>query len=278
MGQTAPQEQAHFSHLPTLGGLDMLQACYHRQRFSRHSHENFCIGVIEKGAQRFYRTGGEHVAPKGDIILVNADEIHTGYAGTAEGWSYRAIYPSVDMLRGLSNTMRDDRGDTPWFPHAVAHDPGLSEQLRMTFSLLSVEGNTLLKETLLCSSLVWLMMRHGKTREEGHPLTNADHAIRQVKMLLDDSPEENLSLLALANLAGLSPWHFLRQFKNQVGMPPHAYLVQSRLRKATTLLRQGHPLSEVSARCGFSDQSHFNRHFKKALGVTPGQFLRALKR
>lgn len=278
MGQQAPQEHANFSHHPTLGGLDMLQARYHNQRFSRHPHENFCIGVIEEGAQRFYRTGGEHVAPKGDIILVNADEIHTGCAGTADGWSYRAIYPSVDMLRGLSSTMHDHQGGAPWFPHAVAHDPGLSEQLRMVFSLLAVEGNTLLKETMLCSSLVWLMMRHGKTQTEVRPLTKADHAIREVKMLLDDCPEENLSLLELANRAELSPWHFLRQFKNLVGMPPHAYLVQSRLRKATTLLRQGETLSAVSARCGFSDQSHFNRHFKKALGVTPGQFVRAITR
>lgn len=278
MGQQASREHANFSHHATLGGLDMLQARYHNQRFSRHSHENFCIGVIEEGTQRFYRTGAEHVAPKGDIILVNADEIHTGCAGTADGWSYQAIYPSVDVLRGLSGSMRDHQGDAPWFPHAVAHDPGLSEQLRMVFSLLAVEGNTLLKETLLCSSLVWLMMRHGKTQTEVRPLTKADHAIREVKMLLDDCPEENLSLMELANQAELSPWHFLRQFKSLVGMPPHAYLVQSRLRKATTLLRQGETLTDVSVRCGFSDQSHFTRHFKKALGVTPGQFVRAIAR
>lgn len=71
------REQVNYLHLEELGGLEMLKASYFQQEFSRHVHEGFCIGVIEEGAQRFYRTGGEHVAPKGDIILVNADEVHT---------------------------------------------------------------------------------------------------------------------------------------------------------------------------------------------------------
>ncbi|QKO14677.1 hypothetical protein HAT91_03061 [Dickeya solani] len=123
MGKTSSREEVQFHHLQDLGGLEMLQARYHHQRFSRHSHENFCIGVIEEGAQRFYRTGGEHVAPTGDIILVNADEIHTGHSAVASGWSYRAIYPSPDLLCHLSRDLRVPQGATPWFPDAVVHDP-----------------------------------------------------------------------------------------------------------------------------------------------------------
>ena len=70
-----PREQVDYLHLEELGGLEMLKASYFQQEFSRHVHEGFCIGVIEEGAQRFYRTGGNHVAPQGDIILVNADEV-----------------------------------------------------------------------------------------------------------------------------------------------------------------------------------------------------------
>ncbi len=72
------REQADYLHLRELGGLELLKAHYHQTQFSKHTHEGYCIGVIEEGAQSFFRTGQLHVAPKGDIILVNADEIHTG--------------------------------------------------------------------------------------------------------------------------------------------------------------------------------------------------------
>ncbi|MEI7253564.1 AraC family transcriptional regulator [Dickeya dadantii] len=277
MGKTSSREEVQFHHLKDLGGLEMLQARYHNQRFSRHSHENFCIGVIEEGAQRFYRTGGEHVAPTGDIILVNADEIHTGHSAVASGWSYRAIYPSPDLLCHLSRDLRVPQGATPWFPDAVVHDPGLSAQLRLAFTLLPQAGNSLLKETLLFSSLSWLMLRYSKTRADGRVLPSAGLSILRAKAWLDECPEQDISLLQLAEIAGLSPWHFLRQFKALLGMTPHAYLVQARLRQARSLLIKGAGLSDTASRCGFSDQSHFNRHFKRAMGITPGEFVRTLK-
>ena len=66
---------------------------------------------------------------------------------------------------------------------------------------------------------------------------------------------------------------FLREFKKQTGLPPHAWLVQIRLRKAQHLLKQGQSIVLTAHQMGFSDQSHFNRHFKKALGVTPAQYV-----
>ncbi|KRW61710.1 AraC family transcriptional regulator [Pseudomonas sp. TTU2014-080ASC] len=272
----SPKEQAQFHHLSDLGGLEMLQARYYRQRFPRHVHEAYCIGVIEEGAQRFYRSGAEHVAPRGDIILVNADDVHTGHAELEGGWAYRAIYPHPDLFKSISQDLHHSNGSIPWFPNAVLHDPGLAQQLLMMFTLLAQPRNALLKETLLVSSLSWLMMRYGKTRLSPATLPSAEQRILTVKELLDSCPEKEFSLLQLAEIAELSPWHFLRQFKSAVGIPPHAYLIQAKLRKAKDLLLKGQSIATVSALCGFTDQSHLTRHFKSSVGITPGEFIRGV--
>lgn len=266
------QEQTHFRHLEALGGLDMLQAQYYQQRFPRHVHDTYCISVIEQGAQRFYRSGAEHVAPKGDIILVNADDVHTGSAEVETGWAYRAIYPHPDLFRSINQDLQRSKDSIPWFPDAVVHDPGLSDQLLMTFNMLAQPGNMLLKETLLLSSLTWLTMRYSKTRLTPQMLPVATQNILNVKAFMDSYPERELALVELAALAELSVWHFLRQFKAVVGITPHAYLIQARLRKAKALLRKGDAILDVSVMCGFTDQSHFHRHFKNSLGLTPGAF------
>ena len=50
-------EWANYFHLKELGGLELLKAQYHQKQFSKHVHEGYCIGVIEEGAQSFFRTG-----------------------------------------------------------------------------------------------------------------------------------------------------------------------------------------------------------------------------
>ncbi len=155
---------------------------------------------------------------QGDIILVNADDVHTGCSELENGWAYRAIYPHPDLFRSISRDIRQPEGSVPWFPDAVLHDPGLAQQLMMTFTLLAQPGNTLFKETMLMSSLTRLMMRHGKTRLTPRELPSAEHRVMAIKELIDSCPERDVSLLELAEIAGLSPWHFLRQFKSVVGI------------------------------------------------------------
>jgi len=77
----------------------------------------------------------------------------------------------------------------------------------------------------------------------------------------------------MAAVARLSLYHFARQFKAATGLPPHRYVIARRVERAKRLLQGGDlSLAEVAALAGFSDQSQFSRHFKRLVGVTPGQF------
>src|SRR5262249_26556824 len=78
----------------------------------------------------------------------------------------------------------------------------------------------------------------------------------------------------MAAVARLSVYHFARQFKRATGLPPHQYVILRRVERAKHLLQTGSDfsLAEVAASAGFSDQSQFSHHFKRLVGVTPGQF------
>lgn len=269
------QEKADYYHLAEFNGLEMLNAAFHQQCFSRHVHETFCISLIENGTQRFYRSGGEHCAPQGHIVLVNPDEVHTGQAESADGWAYRAIYPSPHLMRSLSRDLLSAKGEVPWFPQPVVYDPGLAQQLQLTFTILLQPGDRLLKESMLMSTISWLIIRHCSSPIAALSSHHGHAQILRIKDLLYDCPEADFGLKALAAAAGMSTWHFLRQFKKVVGMSPHSWLIQARLRKARACLLAGTAISESAMLAGFADQSHLNRHFKRALGITPGQFIQA---
>ena len=85
---------------------------------------------------------------------------------------------------------------------------------------------------------------------------------------------EPISLEELADAAGLSPFHFARQFKTATGHPPHEYLIRLRVDRARELMRREREwtMAAVAQDAGFADQSHMARHFKRVLGVTPRQF------
>lgn len=85
----------------------------------------------------------------------------------------------------------------------------------------------------------------------------------------------HLDLETLAKRAGLSRFHALRAFKQRYGLPPHAYQLCLRMNQARRLLLEGAPAADVALRCGFADQSHFTRHFKRFHGITPMQYVRA---
>ncbi|HEV7395825.1 MAG TPA: AraC family transcriptional regulator [Pyrinomonadaceae bacterium] len=97
--------------------------------------------------------------------------------------------------------------------------------------------------------------------------------LRQVKKFIAENYSNDLRLNDLAEQAGMSSFHFAREFKKSTGTSPHQYLIKFRVDQAKTLLANSDlPLTEVGLQSGFSHQSHFTRLFHKLTGTTPQSY------
>jgi len=85
--------------------------------------------------------------------------------------------------------------------------------------------------------------------------------------------EDKLGIAALARVAAMSPYHFLRTFRQVTGVTPHQFILRTRLRRAASRLRTGdEQIASIAFDCGFNDLSTFNRRFRRVIGVTPGDY------
>lgn len=270
------EEIATFWRDPALHNLELLHARYVTHSFAPHSHEGFAIGVIERGAERFAYRRGDHVAPAGSIVVINPGEMHTGSAFLPEGWSYRMLYPDARVLQAVASEMSGRPRDIPFFAEPVLDDPDLANAMLQAHALLEMPSTPLERESRLLPVLAHLIERHA----DAQPLRPAwqrvqpTSAVWRVRDYLAEHYAEAVTLDELATLAGLSPFHLLRAFSAAIGVPPHAYLTQVRVARSKALLAAGLPIAEVATLTGFVDQSHLTRHFKRIVGVAPGQYVR----
>jgi AraC-like DNA-binding protein len=95
-----------------------------------------------------------------------------------------------------------------------------------------------------------------------------------VRALIDRHFERPLPLRVLADEVGLHPVTLVRLFRDDVGIPPHAYVIERRVEAAQALVAAGVDLVDAAMRVGFCDQSHLHRHFKALTGMTPASFAR----
>ncbi|MEZ8143830.1 AraC family transcriptional regulator [Enterovibrio norvegicus FF-33] len=268
-------EHAKFDASPLLGGLELLQATYEKQAFSRHTHEGYTVGVIRHGAQRFWRNGSYHVAPTSSIIMVNADQIHDGHSASEGGWAYEAMYPTNAQFQAVTKDL-GLASDVPYFPFAVEQDPKLANQLLTLFALLRNNEDTLLTETFTHHLLLTLTCRFNKHPQQPVDIAKIGPQLDVVREYLHQHVTDTVNLDTLSVLSGISPYHLVRQFKARFGLPPHAYQIQQRIRLAQSMLKNGLSLVDCAIASGFHDQSHLHRHFRRAIGVTPKQYQRAI--
>jgi len=250
-------------------GIERLYARFTRHAYDRHAHETYAIGMTEAGSQSFTCRGATHATEPGAIMLFNPTELHDGRATTREGFVYRMLYLDVATVRGILAGEVDN--PEPLFDRPMAVDAEAAAIVSRTYDRLEDGADALTRDDALLRLLVHLAHRYGGAGAMPLP-GRADRAVLRVRDRLRDAPDEEVSMTALADLAGMSRFHLTRSFQRRFGLAPSAYLRLLRLERAKHLLGAGETPAAVAAALGFTDQAHLTRRFKAAYGMTPGRY------
>lgn len=153
---------------------------------------------------------------------------------------------------------------------------GLSEALRR--ELASAEPSpALLLDSLLDTFILALLQRCSNLAEVSArpPCAMSPRRLKRVLDCMEANLAEPITLDDLAEVSGMSRYHFCRVFRRETGLPPYAYLLERRVELAKRLLSEtGVALPEVMARTGFSSKTRFSTNFRRATGRSPAQYRR----
>lgn len=266
-------EQSKMWRIPKLDGVELLHGKNLTQSFPLHTHQEYAIGVIEKGALGYFYRGENVVASQGNINLCIPGEAHTGQPAIPEGWSYRMFYFNPEFLRTIAAQSTERACDLPFFQSGVIANDTLAQQLfQLHVQLENVNTPSLERESVLLEVLAKLIKQHADKAYSEYKLGQEPRAVKHIKHYLEHHYTEEISLERLSEITQLSRYYLLRVFREAVGVPPHAYLRQVRIKHAKRMLVSGQTLADVAHASGFTDQSHLTRWFKRLWGITPGQY------
>ncbi|AOJ01324.1 MULTISPECIES: AraC family transcriptional regulator [Burkholderia] len=169
-----------------------------------------------------------------------------------------------------------DRANRAWLGADLAPAGGGASASHVAggppWGAISPDGDPLSAETAMLDAYSTLIARHAGNRSTPRDVAADHRCVDAMRERLAADLSETVTLSDVARAAGLSPFHAARLFSRATGMPPHAWRNQLRLQRSLAPLRAGASVADVAAACGFTDQSHFTRHFKRMFGVPPGRW------
>lgn len=253
-----------------LDGVEALHASFVRHAYRPHSHPTWTIAVMERGAAAFTVDARHERAADGECFVLEPEAVHTGVPAVPEGWAYKVLYLEPELLSAWDERDGAAPRAARW---VVFSDPALRRSLLRAHAALASAPSVLARDEAVLGAVDALRphLRPG-------PLVARDRvehaAVRRAVAHLRAHWDAPVPLASLADVAGLSRFELVRRFTAQVGLPPHAFQVDLRVAEARRLLRAGVPVAEVAVVCGFADQAHLTRTFRRHVGITPARYAR----
>lgn len=262
-------ESARLWRHVNLREVELFHGSYQKYQFAKHFHRVPAIGVVDRGVMSTFCRRENHIVGMGTVLLLNPGDVHAPAPAGTSGWSFRMFYLDPSFFATVSP---DGRQEIPRFSAPFIQDRELAKKLFRLHVAMESKGQRLEFEDTLVSILFDLTQRYTESPSPSLPVKQDRSVIGMALHYLEANYHRNLSLAELANLSAYGTSHFLRLFRETIGLTPHAYLTQLRVERGMSLLQSGLSIVEIANRLGFVDQSHFTKSFKKILGVTPGRY------
>ncbi|WP_161630008.1 helix-turn-helix domain-containing protein [Desulfogranum mediterraneum] len=252
----------------------MALSCRSEFVFEDHIHEGHVLWVNSEGAEQYHLQGRSALLQPGWVSIIEPGVVHANHACTPAKRHLRSLYLDRKFFSYLEKLLSGSSWGGSLLPTVVVRD-GRCWQKTITLhqAIITARDQLLIDELLLS---LFTSIRQANFREKlDHGSTGkASKRLNRVVDSMRAGLDEELSLEILAGISDCSAFHLIRLFREQLGMSPHAYLVQLRLERARQLLDSGQPIAEAALLAGFADQSHLTRRFKRRYGLTPGSYLR----
>ncbi len=239
-----------------------------KTNFKPHIHENFSIGKITYGECKLNINKSKKLIRNNEIRIINPLETH--YVENDAKWSYINLFIKKEYVYNITSSFLKKKSSIK-FPNKVN-----DKEIGILFNKLinnfneypsdfAIEENiTQLLETL---TKKYSLIKIKKINNENYKL----------KIILDYIYEyylSNIKLQHLEDITGISKYHIIRIFKQKFFLTPYQFILKLRIEYAIELIKKDYPLSIVAVECGFFDQSHFIKEFKKVYGMSPLEFIK----
>ncbi len=223
-----------------------------------HRHDNAYIAIPVTGS--YWETGSlkRNYIERGSCLLHPAGDNHQNVIGRGGSTILNIEIPVAIIQRHYSNLVGEK--------HQISLDSG---RTRLSTDLLqSIYGPGISDYPRMDDQILQLLAAFDESRPR--PSSSAS-MITEVDRHIRENIDQTISVCEIAERFNCDPVWLSRRFKRSIGISLKGRITEQRLINAISLVSSPRlPLSQVALRCGFYDQSHFNRFFKQSIGLTPG--------
>jgi len=236
-----------------------------------HMHDRLTLVALEKGEVTLYLAEEELILKKNEIAVINPYEMHSASVSKKESDGLYALYIDKSWIEKLQMELYGSE-EYILFEKCIVHDKESYHYLLEVLNIFFEEDSFISKEELLAEFMIGLMMKTSPcvSAKEHKALFN------DIKHYIDDNIASTLSLEEIAKEFLITRFHLIRLFKEELGMTPYQYVLNTQLNRAKALLAQHIPIAQVAQLCGFHDQSHLYKYFKQMFSMTPKVYQESL--
>lgn len=208
--------------------------------FPTHVHKRTCVGKIISGEKILIINGQKLLLKKGDFFYIPANVPHCCQMEKDKNVSYIVLCVN----------------DTEMINEKMIHDDLLS---------ISIDP----KE-------ICLLYRYALSIDN-RPVSISNNNVNQLLKYIEENYDKELSTDFLAEKTNLNSYYLHHIFKENVGLSLHQFIIQTRIKKVKEKILTGSDPLGTALDCGFYDQSHYIKNFKKHSGITPQKFIDSIK-
>lgn len=245
----------------------------------RRGDPDYATLVLHRGGGRVWRNAENTPNEVGSVGMLPFESSRWHFEGTVR---FMNVYLPFALICDVCESLFGRRltHEQLWIPMGTREDR-LCNAMRRIQSLLAVKPPNLVLDSwalILSEILVWNFSSYTSSPPRTPTGVLPTRGIAHAVDFIEANVHRDLDLSSLAKVAAMSVYHFARQFRETVGISPHAYVVRRRIARARYMLQRGrNRLTDVAAACGFSSQAHLATVFRRQLGVTPGEYRHAVR-